>query len=254
MLEKWGGRDALLKKYLALKAEPPPPHQIWQRILIELEVGLKVDAPSIAKVPQQGPIILVANHPYGIVDGVACCYLASLLRKKFSILANSVLCNDPLIEDFVLPVDFNESKDALKTNIETKSEALKRLSRQEAIVIFPGGGVSTAKGFNGQVTDLPWKRFVIKLVVQSNATIIPIFIEGQNSKLFQFVSQFSMNLRLGLFMRETLRMRGKDLKLHIGHPIPPEEIIIKKDRDTALSWLREQVYALDPRRSNELQE
>lgn len=250
-LEQWGGQARLQTKYEALKKDPPPHEQLFQRLLIELEIGLKVDAPAISRIPQQGPLILVANHPFGIADGVALTYLASLMRRKYSILANALLCRDELIQPFVLPIDFESTKDALKRNIESKNEALKRLQQNEAIVVFPGGGVSTAQGIRGKVTDLPWKRFVIKMIVQTGATVVPVFFEGQNSSLFQWVSQFSLNARLGLFIHECNRLRGKNLNIHIGNPIPAEEIIIKKDRQAALDWLRAQVYNLQPTQSPE---
>lgn len=244
LLEKISGRNELERKYAALKANPPKPELLWTQILIELEIGLDVKAPSVSKIPSEGPLVIIANHPFGVPDGVAMCYLASLFRKKYSILANSVLCTEDLIEPYVLPIDFEESKEAIKNNIESKNEALKRLARGEAIVIFPGGGVSTSKGFFGDVTDLPWKRFVIKLITQTGATVVPAYIEGQNSWLFQFVSQFSLNLRLGLFIRETVRMRGKNLKIHIGNPISAEMVMAKPSRQLALDWLREQLYSI----------
>lgn len=250
LLEKISGRNELERKYAALKANPPKPELLWTQILIELEIGLDVKAPSVSKIPSEGPLVIIANHPYGVPDGVAMCYLASLFRKKYSILANSVLCTEDLIEPYVLPIDFEESKEAIKNNIESKNEALKRLARGEAIVIFPGGGVSTSKGFFGDVTDLPWKRFVIKLITQTGATVVPAYIEGQNSWLFQFVSQFSLNLRLGLFIRETVRMRGKNLKIHIGNPISAEMVMAKPSRQLALDWLREQLYSINPAKKN----
>lgn len=243
-VEKLTGQPILEAKYQKLKASSPSQEMLWQRIMIELEIGLDVDAPSLNRIPANGPVIFVANHPYGIADGAALCYLASLLRPKFSILANALVCNEDLIKPFVLPIDFEETKEAIKTNIESKNEALKRLAIGEALLIFPAGGVATSKGFFGPIEDLEWKRFVIKMIVQSGATVIPVFFEGQNSKLFQFVSQFSLSLRYSLFIYETMKLQGEKLKVHIGNPIPAEEIMIKPSRQEALNWLKEQVYSL----------
>jgi len=243
-LEKNSGRKELEAKYAALKANPPVPELLWTQVLVELEIGLDVKAPNISSIPSEGSLVIIANHPYGVPDGVALCYIASLLRRKISILANAVLCKEELIAPYVLPIDFEESKEAIKTNIDSKNEALKRLAKGEAIVVFPGGGVSTSKGLFGEVTDLPWKRFVIKLITLTGATVVPVFIEGQNSKLFQFVSQFSLNLRLGLFIWETVRLKGKNLNIHIGKPIAAETIMEKSSRQAALDWLREEVYGM----------
>lgn len=245
-IENLSGQPELERKYKKLKENPPTKEHLWQQIMVELEIGLEVKAPAISRIPSSGPVIFVANHPFGIPDGVALCYLSSLIRPKFSILANSLVCSEELIQPYVLPIDFEETREAIKTNIESKNEALNRLRNGEALLIFPAGGVATSKGFFGEITDLEWKRFVIKMVVQSGATIVPVFFEGQNSRLFQFVSQFSMNLRYSLFIRETLRLRGTKIHAHIGHPIPAEEIIMKPSRQEALDWLRVQIHALDP--------
>lgn len=247
LLEKLSGRSELEKKYTELKQNPPSPELLWSRILVELEIGLNVKAPEISSIPSEGPLVIIANHPYGVPDGVAMCYLASLLRPKFSILANAVLCNEELIAPYVLPIDFEESKEAIITNINSKNEALNRLSNGEAVVVFPGGGVSTSKGVFGEVTDLPWKRFVIKLITLTGATVVPAFIEGKNSRLFQLVSQFSLNLRLGLFIHETVRLKGQNLAINIGKPITASTVMSQPSRQHALDWLRKEVYRLEPK-------
>ena len=113
-----------------------------------------------------------------------------------------------------------------------------------AVVIFPGGGISTAQGWRGQVTDLEWKRFAAKLIQISKATVIPLYFHGHNSRLFQIVSQFSPTLRLALLIHEARRLRNSTLKITIGAPLPYAALSQFKDRQALLDHLRQLVYKL----------
>mgnify|MGYP002052478086 FL=1 len=98
--------------------------------------------PALA-IPKQGPLILVSNHPFGVLDGLALCYLTSLARSDFKFLAHSTFKKIPEIAPFVLPIDFDGASSALRSNIQTKHSAVKHVRSGGAIVIFPAGRVST---------------------------------------------------------------------------------------------------------------
>ncbi|MEM8488736.1 MAG: lysophospholipid acyltransferase family protein, partial [Bacteroidota bacterium] len=202
---------------------------------------------AFSQIPKEGPLVVIANHPFGVLDGLTICHLASRMRANFQILTNSVLCQDPALDPYLLPVSFDETREAMHMNINTKQEALKTLNSGGAVVIFPGGGISTAVSWRGEVTDLEWKRFAAKLIQLSRATVIPIYFHGQNSRLFQFVSQFSLTLRLSLLLYEVNRMMGTTLQLEIGDPLPFAKLAPIKDRQALLDYLREHVYGLAKR-------
>ena len=153
-------------------------------------------------IPREGPIIFIANHPFGVVDGLALGEIISKVRDKFAILVNAVLCRNPQLDPFLLPIDFREIPEAMKTNINTRQEAINRLLNGEAIAIFPSGAVATAPFPGKEPVDLEWKRFVVKLITQSKATVIPLYFHGNNSFWFQLASYIHMNLRLGLLLFE----------------------------------------------------
>ena len=146
--------------------------------------------------------------------------------------------------EFMLPVDFAETREAAKTNIETKRRAVETLNQDGAVVIFPGGGVSTSQGWFGPAKDLEWKRFTAKLVQTSRATVLPLFFHGQNSRLFQIVSQFSLTLRLALLLREVKNKMGLTIDVSIGNPIPFEALAHIKNRQELLNTLRDITYDL----------
>ena len=195
-----------------------------------------------------GPLIIVANHPYGIGDGAAALALAEQLGRPFKVLINSALLKVPEIRPFALAVDFDETKEALANNLAMRKEALAFLNSGGTIIIFPAGGVATAKKGFGKAVDLPWKTFVATLIQKSQANILPVFFEGQNSRIFHIVSQFSLTLRLSLLVREFTRLSGSSIAFHTGAMIKPDELASLTDRKLLIEHLRDAVCRLDPAR------
>ncbi|MEO0471880.1 MAG: glycerol acyltransferase, partial [Bacteroidota bacterium] len=143
-------------------------------------------------------------------------------------------------------IDFAETKSALRTNIATRQKAEKRLAAGEAVVIFPSGGVATAPNVFGKAEELPWKRFTAKLIQKSQAAVLPVYVEGQNSFLFQLASRLSLSLRLGLLLHEARNKMGTRISIQIGDPIPFENLVHLKNRQALLEHLQESVESLAP--------
>lgn len=244
------GRRKLEKVYDQIKREQPPRDQLWKMALDLLEVRMIYDEQKLLKAPKKGPMVVVANHPFGVVDGLILGHLLAQMREKFFVLVNEVLCREALLAPYFLPIDFRETKAALQTNIQTRKLAIERLKSGELMGIFPSGGVATAPGMWKQVEDLEWKRFVVKLIQQTQATVLPVFIHGRNSRLFQLASQLSMNLRLGLLLNEVRNKIGKEVLISIGDPIPYEDIAQLKDRQLMLDHLRAKTEALSAKIPN----
>jgi len=162
--------------------------------LIDVEVDVRGRWP-LERVPE-GPIVIVANHPFGIGDGIAILAMAEQLGRPFRVLINNELLKVPEIAPYSLPVSFEETKEALAINMQTRHESLKLLKEGVTVIIFPAGGVATAKKGFGAAEDLPWKIFAAKLVQSAKADVVPIYFEGQNGPLFHIASKLSLTLRL----------------------------------------------------------
>lgn len=216
------GRRQLERKINTVLDTDPTPLALWGCMLDSLNIKLNFDGEKLDKVGD-GPLVFIANHPYGVVDGLALGYLASLVRSEFKFLVNAVLCKEEKLNQFFLPVDFEESKEALQTNIETRKRAIQHLMAGEAILLFPSGGVATAPQFWMKAEDLEWKKFVLKLIKRSGATVVPIHFPGQNSRLFHFASQINLHLRLSLLLREVKNKQNMELNIAVGDPIPEGE-------------------------------
>jgi putative hemolysin len=219
-LEVIMGRNKLEKLYQKLKSKPFDLHRFFEEALELANISVEFDKKQLAKIPQKGPLVFVANHPFGVIDGIILCQLAVQSRGDFRILLNSLLCQDKDLAPYFLPIDFAENKQAVKTNIMSKRAAKECLEQQIPVLIFPSGMVSTANKFGlGEVVDAPWSTFAAKLVKESNATVVPIHFYGQNSRKFHVASHIALPLRMALLVNEALNRFNSKVELTIGDPI-----------------------------------
>lgn len=214
--------------------------------LIDVRLDARGEWPP-AHVPD-GPLVIVANHPFGIGDGIAVLAMAEQLGRPFRVLINDELLKVPEMAPYSLPVSFEETKEALAINMRTRHEALRLLKEGVTVVIFPAGGVATApKGF-GRAQDLPWKMFPAKLVQAAKANVIPVYFEGQNGRLFHLASRISLTLRISLLIREFRRLSGSAISANVGRLIAWEELEQITDRKLLLSSLYQAVFSMAPPR------
>lgn len=221
-----------------------PSHLLWAAALESLDIRIRIGGEGIGAVPREGPLVMLANHPFGIVDGLALCAIAAQVRPDFKVLTHSILCHDDRVRDNLLPVDFSETPEAQRTNIETRRLANETLAAGGTIVMFPAGAVSTAPGGLGRAVDGQWKTFVAKLVRSSRSTVVPVFFEGQNARLFHLASQLSTTLRLALLLREVGRRRGTEIGVRIGQSLPFADLAVIEGRENLTRHLRSAVLAL----------
>ena len=243
-VEQLTGSKQLHKIYLKLQEEGVSPTLFWGRALGELSIKADFSEEQLAKIPASGPLIVIANHPFGIVDGAILLDLISRVRSDYFLLINEALAHIPLLQDHLLPVDFRENKLAVKTNLETRRLTSERLARGQALAIFPSGGVATAFRRGGPVEEWPWRKFICSKIHESQCTVVPIFFHGENSRLFHMVSRMSMNLRLGLLLREVMNKRGKTIAVTIGDPIPYSEMAPMRNRQQLIDLLYQRTMAL----------
>ncbi len=246
-VEFLGGQRRLKRLYERRNSVLRPGETFFDAAVRLLALDVHVDDDALRALPKTGPIVFIANHPYGVLDGIVLTWLALKARPDVKVLANGVLTTVPEAKDFLLPVDFTGTREATAINVHSRRIAQTWLNDGHAIGIFPGGGVSTSeKPLRGAALDLPWAPFTAKVIRLTRATVVPVHFSGQNSRLFQIASHLSVTLRLSLLFRETARRIGTRLEVRIGKPIPFEEIADIRDRTELVGELRRRTFALAP--------
>jgi putative hemolysin len=250
LLEQLAGRDYFAPLYERWRSEIIPKgtgviRPMLGLIEVELELIAREWPPRMVA---DRPLVLIANHPFGIVDGIAALALAEDIGRPFRILINKELMKVPELKPYSLPIDFDETREAHKTNVATREEAIRLLGTGTTIIVFPAGGVATAAHPFGRAEDLPWKPFVARLVQGARASVIPVYFEGQCGAFFHLVSRISMTLRLSMLIHEFRRAVGRRLVARIGEPVPFEALIHGDDRKALLAELYARVHGLAPTR------
>lgn len=246
-LELLGGQPKLKKLYLQNERQPRTDETFFDAAVRLLRLDVSFDQSMLDLVPRDKPVVFIANHPYGVLDGITLTWLAMKARPDAKVLANSVLCQAPAARDNLLPIDFAPTEQARNTTIASRLAVQRILKENGAIGIFPGGGVSAAmKPFKGPALELPWAPFTAKMVMMSGATVVPMWFEGQNSRAFQIASHLSYTVRLSLMFHETARRIGTRLNVNIGRPISFGELPVAEGRAAVLGFMRERTLELAP--------
>ncbi len=244
-IETIGGQRQLARLYHQFVDGDGAYGDFYDAAIELLKLDVRFPSAQLDKVPKNGPVLFIANHPYGVIDGVVLIWLARQARPDIKVLTHQVLCQAPEAVRHLLPIDFTETEEALVNNIESRKQALQSLRNGGAIGIFPAGAVSASEGpWRGPAVDVAWHPFTAKLIKMSKATVVPIYFPGQNSRLFQLVSHLSYTWRLSLFFRETARLMGSELDVAIGDPVPFGELEQHDSRAALLQDLRRRTYAL----------
>ncbi|MEM9437940.1 MAG: lysophospholipid acyltransferase family protein [Pseudomonadota bacterium] len=246
-MENATGRLRLIKRAKGYEAEVAQGRDFWDVMVSRYGLSLDIVGGSLSNIPKDGPLIVIANHPYGILDGLMMGHILSDVRGDFRILAHQVFRKAEDLRRVVLPISFEETKEAMRLNLETRKTALEYLGNGGAIGIFPGGTVSTAMKPFGRPLDPGWRSFTAKMVAKSGATVVPIFFDGHNSRLFQVASHLHYTLRMALLIKEFKSRVDEPVRIVVGEPLPQAELDARsKDSRAMMEYLRSATYALSP--------
>ncbi len=246
LVEGMSGRDQYFRLYDIWRRDiVPSGDRVFSRMLDLIDIRLNVaDCWPPERLPS-GPLVIIANHPFGIGDGVAILALAERIGRPFKVLINNDLLKISEMQPYALPISFDETKDAVALNLKTKREAVRLLKQGYVIVVFPAGGVATSERAFGPAKDLPWKMFPARLIQAAQASVIPMHFAGQNGRIFHIASKISVTLRLSLLVREFKRLSGKTIGVKIGNILPWAQLAPLSDRKELLQLLYDSVFGLE---------
>ncbi|MEL6583121.1 MAG: lysophospholipid acyltransferase family protein [Pseudomonadota bacterium] len=247
-LENITGRPRLIRMAQGYEHEVAAGRSFWEVMVERYGLHLDVTQGSLDDIPREGPLVVISNHPFGILDGLMLGYMLATTRGDFRILANHVFRKARDLNQVILPISFEPTREAMQTNLETRKTALRYLAAGGCIGIFPGGTVSTSlKATKGRAMDPGWRTFTAKMIAKSGATVLPIYFDGANSRRFQIASHVHPTLRLGLLINEFKARVGRAVEVSVGRPIDPETIAAhSKDPRGMMDFLRETTYQLSP--------
>jgi putative hemolysin len=247
VLENATGRLSLIRRAAGYEQDIAQGRNFWEVIVERYGLTLDVVAGSLSHIPANGPLIVIANHPYGILDGLMMGHVLHLIRGDFRILANSVFRRAEALNRVLLPISFDDTKEAIRLNIETRATCLSYLAEGGAIGVFPGGTVSTAARPFSRPMDPGWRHFTAKMIARSDATVVPLYFPGHNSRLFQLASHLHSNLRLGLLLKEFRSRIDEPVRIVVGQPIPAQTLTpLRHDPRAMMELLRKATYDLSP--------
>ncbi len=247
-VETLTGRNRLLRMAQGYDSAVQQGEDFWQVIARSYGLRLDVIGGSLDNIPKTGPLILIANHPYGILDGLVLGNILSRTRGDFRFMAHRVFCKSAELDRVILPINFDGTREAVQENLATRKTALSYLGQGGAIGIFPGGTVSTAPRPFARPLDPRWRSFTAKLIAKTNATVVPVYFDGANSRLFQIASHLNYTLRMSLLINEFRRARKEPVRLVVGEPLKRSDLdVYSKDARGMMDFLRESTYSLSPK-------
>ncbi len=228
------------------KMAPHEPQTFWRDALDVMQIDLNTPPEQLNRIPKEGGVIIVANHPHGLVDGMIVSDLISRTRTDYKILTRSILTGiDEIAASFLIPVPFPHEEDAQKKGIEMRAAAMKQLADGGVIALFPSGVVATSETMFGPAVEAEWNVFTAKMIRRSGVKVVPVFFPGSNSRWYQIANRLSATLRQGLLLHEIVAACKKPQSPVVGHPLDPDEMLGKMgDPREFMAWLRERTLAL----------
>jgi len=247
-MELFTGKLHLLRLIRKFEAEGVPHGQaFWRKALDTMGIELQTPDEEIARIPREGPLVITANHPHGLVDGMVLAELIGRVRTDYKILTRSLLTGVGEIDMFMLPVPFAHEEDALQQNLEMRKRAMGHLGDGGAIVLFPSGVVASSQTWFGPALEEEWNPFTAKLIQRSGAKVLPIRFSGQNSRAYQIANRISPTIRQGLLLHEVVHSLNKPQRPIVGKPIDPEDRARWAGNPRGfMEWLRERTLSLEP--------
>src|SRR4051794_23591021 len=240
VIEATTGQLKLKRLYNIYQTELRGSVDFWDAAMRLMRLSVEYDPMKLDALPRSGPLMIVANHPFGLIDGLLIGHLANRVRRDFKVLTNSRLYPpDAEIRSYILPIDFDPTPTAQATNLESRAIARAHIKGGGCLIVFPAGGVATTPSFFARkAVDFEWKHFTARLVHDAKAPVAPIFFPGQNSRMFQIASHLGMTARMAYLLHEVANKIGGNFSAVIGDVLPYETMQEMRDPRVLCRYLR----------------
>jgi putative hemolysin len=242
VLTKWCGLDTLGSLY-ERSVNLPEPKPWSEKALETLQIDYRIHPGDLAKIPREGPAVVVANHPFGLLEGLVLGAMLPRVRPDFRILANDLLATVPELRPYLILVDVFGGPDAMRRNRRGMAEALDWLRKGGLLAVFPAGVVSTWEWKRG-VADPAWHDSVARMATKTGAPVVPLYFAGHNSVPFHVMGLLHPLLRTARLPQELLKKRGGSVEVRAGHAIAAKELEAVGTPEQQIEFLRCRTYLL----------
>jgi putative hemolysin len=223
------------------------PKQIFDLCLTVLRVSYNISLPDLRKIPASGPLVVVANHPFGGIEGVILGAILLRVRSDVKILGNYLLNNIVGVRDSIIAVDPFETKSSVTSNLKGLKETVRWVRAGGALVAFPAGEVSSFQLKNRKVEDSQWSTHIGGIIRRTGATALPVYFPGKNGLVFQLLGMLHPRLRTAMLPRELLNKKGREIRVYAGRAIARRTLQRYKSDPQLINYLRLSAYFLKNR-------
>jgi putative hemolysin len=222
-----------------------------ERLLAEMRIDLRVSAADQSRIPASGPVVVVANHPYGVLDGAILTVLLMRVRPDVKVLTNSLLADVPELKRHCIFVDPFQTDRSVEANRKALRESMAWLRGGGMLAMFPAGEVSHWQMPAAQVADPQWNDTAVRLMRRTRAAALPVYFCGRNSVGFQVLGMIHPRLRTAFLLQQFLEQEGKAVEVRVGSATPAEAIDAITDDREAIEYLRSRTYLLARRNKSD---
>ena len=251
-LEKLSGLSELQSRYQCL----PPCHnsrEFLTESLRALGIDYRYAAEQLEYIPKTGPVIVVANHPFGGLDGFILAHLLTGIRQDVKVLANYHLQRIPEMQELLLGVDPFGREQSWRKNLKPLRESIRLLQQGGLLLVFPAGEVSHYQLRRRQITDPHWSDTVGRLVTLTEASVVPAYFHGRNSLTFNMAGVIHPLLRTVLLPRELVKKINTTIDLSIGKAIAFQKLKRLEGPGAVTRYLRLRTYMLSSKQNSSAQ-
>ncbi len=213
-----------------------------------LGIAVEVAPEDVQRIPKTGPVLVVANHPFGGADGIALLALLRKIRPDVKLIGNHLMRRIPELHEFSIFVDPYGGEGAARANLRPMKESVRWLRAGHLLLVFPSGDVSRLQLMDKQVSDPRWSATIAGMIRMAECPVVPVFVEGRNSAIFQVLGLVHPRFRTAMLPREFMQKRGSTIFLRIGSLIPFTRVKDMGDTDM-IDYLRLRTYILRSRSS-----
>jgi putative hemolysin len=240
------GFDGVLRLYRELR-DMPEGRPLPELLIGRLKVDCRIGPEDRRRIPAEGPVVAVSNHPYGLLDAALLAAWLPTIRPDVKFLGNYVLGAIPEIRERLIVVDPMREGAGRAVSVAGLKAAIEFVRGGGMLVVFPAGEVSHLRLRNGRIEDREWHSSVGGIIRRTGAAALPIHVSGANSILFQLAGLVHPMLRTAMLPRELLNKERKSVTIRVGSPVPAAKLVALGSDEERASYLRWRTYLLGSR-------